>query len=308
VLREAMLLHVGDATDPAMRLELARSMLQLFALGRPEPDAFDRAFAAEAAEVLRRGESALFHDYLPEVYEPAYLRDFVAHAARHQLQYLTDAGVMDAANPNVSPEVMAAVAKSAASRVEREQYLDILRLRRFRQSLVCRAEVALQDEWDGSRVAGLYAAAACQETGEGKFKGQSGVTIETSHPGVIAFLRKRIAIWPQAAKLDSEEADMALPLFRGSMVELRTTPGIAVRAGERPMASPLARYQCRRGDVEMSTLNHRSLPIGGEKARRFLELLDGTRDRAALARDAGITLQEVDQPLEELGRFAMLVA
>jgi SAM-dependent methyltransferase len=308
VLREAMLLHIGDAIDPAVRLERARGMLQLFALGRPEPDEFDQAFAAEAAEVLDRSESSLFHDYLAEIYEPAYLGDFVAHAGRHQLQYLADAGAMDSANPNLSPGVMEAVAKSAANRIEREQYLDILRLRRFRQSLVCRAEVAIEDEWITQRAVGMFAAAPAEETAEGQFTGRSGVTAKTDHPAVIAFLRKLIAIWPRAERVAPAEAEMALKLFHGSMIDLRTTPGIAGRAGERPTASPLARYQSQRGDEEMSSLMHMSLPVGGDKARAFLALLDGTRDRAALAREAGITAEEVETLLAALGRLAMLVA
>ncbi len=97
-------------------------------------------------------------------------------------------------------------------------------------------------------------------------------------------------------------------VFRGSLIDLRTTPGIAERAGERPKASPLARYQSQRGDEEMSSLTHMSLAVGGDKARRFLALLDGTRDRAALAREAEIAPAEVEALLAALGRVAMLVA
>jgi hypothetical protein len=215
---------------------------------------------------------------------------------------------MDSANPNLTVEVMAEVAKSASTRVEREQYLDILRLRRFRQSLVCRANVAIADEWDPACAAGLYAASPAEETGEGQFTGHSGVTARTNHPSAIAFLRKLIAIWPRAERVAPDDAEMALRLFRGSMIDLRTTPGIAVRAGERPMASPLARYQAHRGDQEMSSLTHQGLLVGDDKARHFLSLLDGTRDRPVLARDAGIAVDEVGTLLAALGRVALLVA
>jgi SAM-dependent methyltransferase len=307
VLREAMLLHVGDAADPAVRLDRARCILQLFAAGRPEPDEFDRAFAAEAAEVMKRSQSSLFHDFLADIYEPVQLSEFVAHAAKHRLQYLADASALDSANPKLTAEVLAAVTKSTADRIEREQYLDMLRLRRFRQSLVCRAEVAIQDEWITPRAAGLFAASSAEETAEGQFTGQSGVTAKSNHPAVIAFLRKLIAVWPRAERLSPPEAEMAFKLFRGSMIDLRTTPGIAVRAGERPIASPLARYQAQSGDEEMSTLHHRSLPIGDERARHFLALLDGTRDHATLAREGAIKPEEVEALLGSLGRAAMLV-
>src|SRR5262249_10561909 len=104
------------------------------------------------------------------------------------------------------------------------------------------------------------------------------------------------------------EAELTLKLFLSGVIDLRTTPGIAVRAGERPRVNSLARYQSARGDEEMSTLVHLSLPAGDENARRFLSLVDGTRDRGALAAESGVAAEEVETLLATLGRLALLVA
>ncbi len=165
VLRDAMLLHIGDAIDPAERLERARAMLQLLTVGRPEPDEFDRAVAAEAAEVLKRSESSLYHDFLSGIYEPVYISDFVAHPARHRkLRYLADAGAMDKARSESPPRSHGRGGPGATSRIEREQYLDNLRLRRFPAitQLLPRREVAIQEEWIPARArSGMFARRRC---------------------------------------------------------------------------------------------------------------------------------------------------
>ena len=128
MLREMMLYHAGPRDDPGERLDRAREILKLAAEGRPENDALDAAIAAQAAELLTRSDSALFHDELGDIYEPVYFHDFVAHAARHGLAYLGDAGVLDSAPRNLSSEAIAAVDQMAAGDpIARQQYFDFLR-------------------------------------------------------------------------------------------------------------------------------------------------------------------------------------
>jgi hypothetical protein len=53
---------------------------------------------------------------------------------------------------------------------------------------------------------------------------------------------------------------------------------------EKPVASPLARWQARQNEF-VATLNHKTLKLGSPIQRGVLALLDGTRDRAALHKD-----------------------
>jgi hypothetical protein len=72
MLREMMLYHIGDETHPMRKLERARELLQMMAIGRPQPNAHEAAVAARAAELLERTDSALYHDDLSDSYEPVY--------------------------------------------------------------------------------------------------------------------------------------------------------------------------------------------------------------------------------------------
>jgi hypothetical protein len=308
LFRDIMLYHAGGFEDPEEKIGQARAMLQLVAGGRPDPDLFDKAVAAEAAELLKRDDSSLYHDYLAEVYEPASFQEFVAHAMRYGLQYLDDASVFDTSNPKLSEQARVAVRQlSGGDRVAEEQYLDLLRLRKFRQSLVCHSEASLTPHLQAERVAGLYASSPAEEKAEGVFLGRSGLRMTTTHPKALDYMRRLIAIWPCAKDVEAGEADLALQLFQSGMVELNTLPSAAVRAGDRPVASPLARYQAERREARITTLRHRSVAVEGELSWRLLTLLDGTRDRETLAREINCSREELDAQLGALGRHAILL-
>jgi hypothetical protein len=92
-------------------------------------------------------------------------------------------------------------------------------------------------------------------------------------PRIPVELRGEVRESLQGAML--QVASMGLADLRTHRVE------VAAQVSERPMASPLARMEAREGEV-ITTLLHRSIHMDDDLARRFVHLLDGTRDHAAL--------------------------
>jgi hypothetical protein len=315
MLREMMLFHADGAAagaaagamEPADRIRQARAILALMAQANPEAKGIAKAIAQEAERTLLRRDSAIFHDYMSDVYEPAYFRDFVARAARHGLAYVEDASVIDTWNVSLTSEAQEAVRQIAAGdRVLHEQYLDLLRVRHFRCSLLCHNSAAPRRDWVNAQAAGMFAASSVQETAPGTFVSTIGVRMETAHEGVIEFLRRCRARWPEALPVAEQESDMAVTLFQRGLIELRTVPGLAKRAGDHPLASPLARYQVRKGPT-VSTLLHTAVEIPHPAAREFLTLLDGTRDRRTLARESSCSPDQVEQELEKASAHGLLL-
>jgi hypothetical protein len=74
-------------------------------------------------------------------------------------------------------------------------------------------------------------------------------------------------------------------------------------ASEKPEATPNARSEAERGDV-VTNLHGDSVRLENAFQTRLLVLLDGTRDRKALARALGA---EIDGELQKLARFALLL-
>ena len=92
-------------------------------------------------------------------------------------------------------------------------------------------------------------------------------------------------------------------------------PALTIRASDRPVASPLARLQARTRD-SVTTLLHTQVGIADVNALRLLPLVDGTRDRAALASaikqiavniDPSRAQDFVDYALEKFARLGLLM-
>jgi hypothetical protein len=305
MVREMMLYHIGEESDPMRRLEKARDLLQVIAVGRPKPDTLEAAVAARATELLDYTDSALFHDDLADVYEPVHLHEFVAHAARHDLQYVGEANLADSQSRNLAPEAVARIRELAAGdRIREAQYLDFARTRRFRHTLVSHAGTDLREE----TAEGCYAATAARETEEGVFVSAAGTRMTTSHPQWVAYMRRLIEIWPCSESISAGDAEIALELFRSDMIELHGFSGVARKAGEKPRASPFARYQAARGDSRLTTLWHRSMEVQDDPGRKLVGLLDGTRDREELTREMGSPREVLDVALAVLERHGMMLA
>jgi hypothetical protein len=90
-----------------------------------------------------------------------------------------------------------------------------------------------------------------------------------------------------------------------------TLAGVAMpasaRASERPRASPLARAQCAAELPVLSTLLPGNYVPETPLERRVLALLDGTRDRRALAGQLDETSEAIDAVLDQLAASALLI-
>ncbi len=308
LVRDMMRYHAGRFENPAERLQHARAFLKVLALGRPEPDPFDAAAADYARVLLEHTDSALFHDDLAPVYEPVYFHEFVAHAAGYGLQYAGEASGYDTPR-NLKADAMGAVRDMAAGdSIAEQQYLDFLRMRGFRKTLLCRQERKLEAEWNASRIVGCYASTAANEDADGAFSSADQIRLTTTHPVPIEYMRRLIASRPVALRVGTEQAHVALELFKVGIIELQATPGIAAVAGNKPCASPLLRYQAANEQSPVTTLSHRAIEIEGEEARRMLTLLDGTRDREGLCAAMNCSRERLDNELLMLGRLGMLIA
>jgi methyltransferase-like protein len=196
--------------------------------------------------------------------------------------------------------------------VEYEQYLDFLRNRMFRRSLLCRADVTIDRNFNPKPVEKLYvASSAVAQTNvspnsaeEAKFRVDDGILTSAAPllKNMLAILGER---WPEPLHFDelrntlftrlasgpaavASPQDLVNPLasnlvhcFIRSIVELYEWPPPAQRdAGEFPHASRLARLQATT-QSEVTTCLHHSVGLNAV-SRKVLSLADGSRDRVQL--------------------------
>ena len=323
--------HVDAIADPRERLAAARSMARLIADGGASQHGADDAVRAELRAIAERSDSQLFHDDLAVPNEPVYFRDFAAHAARHGLAYLAEAELHTMSAAGIAPAARQFL--GTLDPLAREQYLDFVRLRRFRQSLLRRADAVASARSHAERVAHMHVSAdaslvrAAQAGKLADFardldpaRGGGGPvrrlleTLIEHAPAALPVATARAAgegQWPQPFELILRDA------YVGAVVNLHVQPPPLVTAqGPRPRASALARWQAARGE-DLTSLGHTRVRVPDPNARRLLNTLDGTRDVAALVTAAAATwpggVREqagafVAHALEQFGRLGLLEA
>ena len=324
--------HVDAIEDARARLDAARALARLVADGGAATLESDQALRAEFRAIAQRTDSELCHDDLAVPNEPVLFASFVKHAERHGLRYLAEAEHATMSAGAISADAQAYL--STLDPIAREQYLDFVLLRRFRQSLLVRRDAPSDTRTDAERLQAMQVSATWELANAAASGGVHKLarSLDPASGGggpVRKLLEELVARHPATlavASLDGRP-DLRSPsrplegvlmqAYAAGLVDLHLQPpDLTTVPGERPVASPLARLQARSGD-QVSTLLHTTVAIADIHALKLLPLVDGTRDRAALAaalRPAGILIEParardfVDYALQKFARLGLLVA
>ncbi len=311
VLRDFLRPRVDAATSPADQALAARELLRA-ALPAWQAHATHEArfLAAEAEHLLGVAPSYFFHEYLTAINEPCRLADFVDAAAASGLRYVGDTDLTAMLPDAAAAEAIESLG-GGADRVQREQQLDYLAVRKFRRALLTRGDAVVAD-WPQAQAMhqlAFHADLSCDEELDlgsavsQRFDVAAGGSAHIAHPLAKAaamvlagacpsritygdLLANAQAIVGQygAAALAADAAG-----FERAWIELwaqqAVQPAMIARshpatAGEKPLAHALARAQAPSGIV--ATARHGALRLD-VSAAALLALCDGSRDAAALA-------------------------
>ena len=321
VTRDMMRYHVESISSPAERIAQARSLAK-FVAGAQAGNDLDGVFLKhEFEEILGRASGALYHDDLSDHNTAFYFRQFAGDVRRRGLEYLGEVDYFAMQDHLYGEEVKQALQPLSGDIVRKEQYLDFIRCRRFRQTLVCRAGVELNREVRPAQMRCFHFSCPARSDSEGRFEGAKGAAVKPVHPLAAAAIQYLADRWPGRigfaellAQGGGSEADapvleeILLGCFAAGLIEAHVwVPPFVTQPGPRPRASPLARIQLAEGTTA-ANLCHAVTLVDDESGRKLVQLLDGSRDRAALARELGVTVEELEPNLSLLGRMALLVA
>jgi len=296
-------------------VQQARALLEFLAQSFPADSAYGMILRQELEVIRQQPDAYLFHDHLEENNEPVYFHQFVEAAQRHGLQYLAEAIFGSMLVSNFAPQVGETLRRVAPDVVRMEQYIDFLRNQSFRQTLLVHQNVAVNRQLDPRIMQGFYVASPAQPLSlaasvapgaSESFRAPNGATIATSNAITKAALLLLAERWPLGLTFEQlvagsrtvladsrSEADTfakdahilgndLLQSYAADAVELRMrAPPMTTMPSARPIASPLARLQADRGSA-ITNLRHEPVEIDAF-GLRLLSLLDGTRDRDALA-------------------------
>jgi methyltransferase-like protein len=327
--REMMLYHIRDIADPHERAEEARQFIHF--LNNANSSGNNSVYASfldgyahlqSKKELQNAGvdaDSAILHDELAEFNDPVYFYEFVEHLERHGLQYLSESEFYMVLPSNLPSQVIEQLQNVAQSLTDMEQYMDFLRNRSFRRTLVCHQEIEINRSIQPGRIIKFYIASGAksvlpneddQRPNVSRFEGKNGSMFATDHPFTIAALHHLIEVSPQPLlftdlvnqvcmnlNLPSPSPDdvqlLAVNLLKAytygnDLVEFYTHQAPFTRQiHEYPIASAYARYQAQ-FSKKVTNLAHGRVELDSINYL-ILPHLDGTHDRAwLLAHLAGL--------------------
>jgi methyltransferase-like protein/cyclopropane fatty-acyl-phospholipid synthase-like methyltransferase len=150
-LRDLVKFHAGGLADPKAKVQQTRAIVKFLADSVPtENNAYGMFLKAEMEAMGKQADNYLAHDILEEENTAFYFYEFAMRAGRHGLQYLGEPGLSQMLAANFPDNVRDTLLKVAPNAVAQEQYMDFLRNRFFRQTLLCHASQKLNRQVDAS--------------------------------------------------------------------------------------------------------------------------------------------------------------
>lgn len=312
--RGMMRFHTKDIADPLVKVERGKQLLRLMTDAVESDSVYQAMLTLELEQITERSVQNVFHDDFADINQPFYFYEFVDQINSHGMQYLAEADVTSMSMNEIPEAARKSLDALGSDLVNREQYMDFVKCRRFRSSLLCNADLRPDRNPQPSILDSLLVASQVESKGSTedlsaptplRFIGPKGASLEINHPLTKASLIYLKNIWSrsvsfpelirEARKMLTEFDDDALveesqrtagfllQLYTAGFVKLhRHTPAFATEANEFPTASAFARWQISRGSKSVTTLSGLNLEPEFEAVRSLISLLDGTRDRTAL--------------------------
>ncbi|PHQ33174.1 hypothetical protein CEE69_22195 [Rhodopirellula bahusiensis] len=310
MIRDIMSYHTRKPGKPEDQVRKARALLNFLAESVPvDGNPYGMLLNTELEQLQDKEDYYLIHEHLEEVNEPIYFSEFAERIEKAGLQYLGEADFSVMAIENFSPSVASMLNNLSENIVEKEQYMDFVRNRMFRQTLVCRDSVSIDRGLSPARLRELHICSntkpaepirSLSDNSPATFESGASVT-KTTDPIVKAALAHLGTIWPnyisfgrlvaiarsliaeQASIVDttgsSSEADRLgkslLRCYATGHVELSIEPAqYSPTPPEQPRATDLARTMA--GQIGFVTnLRHETVNLSDIEKRLLLKL-DGT--------------------------------
>jgi methyltransferase-like protein/2-polyprenyl-3-methyl-5-hydroxy-6-metoxy-1,4-benzoquinol methylase len=321
MIRDMMLYHGRRFLDPRQQIAQARSLLDfLVSSVDTQQNPYGQFLRSELEKLHKLPDAYLFHDHLEEHNSPIFFYEFIERAAAHQLRYLADVELSTMVLQNFPDQVGQVLQRICNDLIQLEQYMDFLRNRTFRQTLLCHTKHTPNYRLEPGNLSPFFFASSLQPASprpdlhssiREEFRRPSGAFVFTASPIVKAALVVLGEAWPRflsyeelcsqaRAKLDGEaipnpairaedkqQVGPSLLKFytiAADLVEFRLRPlRVTSQPGPKPRARPLALRQARSGQPA-TNLRHESVTLD-DFGRQVLQRLDGQRTRQELVRE-----------------------
>jgi methyltransferase-like protein/SAM-dependent methyltransferase len=312
IIREAMIYHASQFAEPAMKAAQGRALLDFLASAVPEGQAYGLMLKDEINILKNQKDYYLLHEHLEDVNYPAYFHDFIEKAQNNGLQFLSEAELSVMLTSQFPQQVRDTLNRISNEIVKTEQYIDFVRNKYFRQTLLCRKDVTLNRNLTPANIMQFYVGSPFKSQAENvdlrslqgeTFGAPNGMTITATNPLVKAALRYLGQIWPRTVAFDElfsiaqsslasvsikdaqtherEKQAVAadiLSLYASGFIVLRSHPSpFVTEVSQNPHASEVARFQVKTSNV-LTNRVHEAV-TADLVAQHLIDVCDGKRNR-----------------------------
>src|SRR4051812_36770387 len=159
IIRDIMLYRARNMSNPSERLNRSRELITFLAESVSEENNPYGVLLRKELELLNcKNDQYLLHDHLEVHNEAVYFSEFASRAQAVGLQYLAEAEFGSMCSKNLPPQVQAVLNAISSDVIETEQYMDFLRNRTFRQTLLVHAGARIDRQVQPQRLLKLFVA------------------------------------------------------------------------------------------------------------------------------------------------------
>lgn len=312
MVRHMMRYHVRSLETPEEQTTQARALLDFLGRSVPKESTYGMMLHQELNLLQHAKSDYIYHEHLEELNEPLYFHEFAERLEAHHLRYVAETDLHTMMVSGYSDAIAQTLHRVASDIISMEQYLDFVRNRQFRASVICHQEVELQRSLEPALVPGYRFEFAAAEPGpvdlspdvSHEFVTGEDIRLSTSRPitkAAFLTLRRKFPraipfeeLWTVAHQLlceaglsrehvDDREllgADLLSAVFSGA-IRLRTWQApMTTSPGLYPYVPRTTRVLARHLGFAPS-LNHRTIHLN--RAQQMLvPLFDGEHSQAAL--------------------------
>jgi len=319
MVRDMMRYHASRFTTPKDRIQQARALLDFLAREVKQEGPYQMLLRAEVESLRTQADYYLYHEHLEEENSPIYFHEFAERASKKRLRYLGEARIATMVTGNFGADVEKTLRMLATDNIQAEQYMDFLRNRMFRESLLVHERI--QPNWSiaPDSVKALHIASPARltlpegvvepdmlGTTELTYRGPSGMTVNTQAPLLKATMAIMHNAFPATVPFDllrrqaremiggdandatkaAEDTKMiAVGLLNcymsSDVIEFHGMPvSFTKTVSANPIAMPIARLMTTRTG-QMPNRRHEVVRLD-ELDTQLVPLLDGTHDRTML--------------------------
>lgn len=316
MIRDVMRYRARSFKEPRQKLNQARGLLSFLTSSvSSENNPYGLLLRQELETISRADDSYLQHEHLEDVNEPLYFHEFAERAEQAGLQYLGEADFGMTSVDNFPEHVRAMLLSVSRDTIEIEQYMDFLRNRAFRQTLLVRDDCQFDRLPEPRALLKLTVASSAKpETDSVDLRATEKVVfrrgtslLQTTDAIVKSAMVHLHRVWPQSvpfgelasvarsiafgqsAAVDTDSLSPATEqlartltrCFATHTVDLRaTTSTFSTEIGEYPKVSPLVKVQASQG-AHVTNRLHETVRLE-DVQRRVIVHCDGTHTQSDL--------------------------